>query len=215
MQGALRLRLRGTRGEAGNQAPDLTASDAELAARAVDDGDAFAALYARYVESVYRYCFHRLGERTAAEDATSLVFVRALAALPRYRERGSFRAWLFAIAHNVVIDHARRAHRSGAGREGPLADDFVDPAPSPEEVVVASLAADSLQALLAELPEDQRQVLELRLSGLASPEVARLLGRSPTAIRSLQFRAVERLRRILAGNAATDGRTAEDYHARR
>ena len=187
--------------------------EADLVARAQRDREEFAHLYREYLPQVYRYCYRGLGSREAAEDATSQIFTQALAALPRYTS-GSFRAWLFTIAHNVVTDHARRAHRSGAGREGPLADDLVDPAPSPEDVVVESLAVDSLQALLAELPEDQRHVLELRLSGLASPEVARLLGRSPTAIRSLQFRAVERLRRRLAGDVAADGRTAEDHHAR-
>ena len=213
MQGALRVRLGRTRESVADPAVEAAETDAALAARVLADREAFATLYARYVESVYRYCFHRLGDPTVAEDATSQVFVRALAALPRYRERGSFRSWLFAIAHNVVSDLLRRSRRAGVDLDGPLDEDVVDPAPSPEEAAVAALAADSLHALLTALPEDQRCVLELRLSGLSSPEVGRVLGRSPTAVRSLQFRAVERLRRLLAGEAAP-GTNAEVDDAR-
>ena len=216
MQGAIRLRFGRSRDEkAADRAGVDEASDAELAARAVADREAFAALYLRYVEPVYRYCYHRLGDHESAEDATSLVFTRALAGLPRYRERGSFRSWLFAIAHNVVTDLARRTRRTGANLSAPVPDDLIDPAPSPDDVVTAGLAADRLETALAALPDDQRRVLELRLSGLSSPEVARVLGRSPTAVRSLQFRAVERLRRLLAEDGASSGHEAEVHDGRR
>lgn len=214
MQGAIRLRFGRARGAAtADRAGEDGASDAELAARAITDREAFAALYLRYVEAVYRYCYHRLGDQASAEDATSLVFTRALAGLSHYRERGSFRSWLFAIAHNVVTDLARRSRRAGVHLAVPVPDDFVDPAPSPDELATATLAADRLEIALAALPSDQRRVLELRLSGLSSPEVARVLGRSPTAVRSLQFRAVERLRRLLAEDAA--GIEAEVHDGRR
>lgn len=78
-------------------------SDEQLAARAQHDPNAFAPLYQRYVRPIYAFCFQRLGTRELAEDATSQTFVKALAALPGYRA-GSFRAWLYTIAHNVVID---------------------------------------------------------------------------------------------------------------
>jgi RNA polymerase sigma-70 factor (ECF subfamily) len=198
MQGAIRLRRWRSPETTAEPTDEAGESDAALATCAAIDRDAFATLYSRYVESVYRYCYHRLGDQPTAEDATSQVFVRALAALPRYRERGSFRSWLFAIAHNVVTDLARSTRRAQAHVDGPLTDDVLDPSPSPEEAVLAAQDAESLQALLATLPDDQRRVLELRLSGLSSPDVGRVLGRSPTAVRSLQFRAVERLRRLLA-----------------
>jgi RNA polymerase sigma-70 factor (ECF subfamily) len=97
-----------------------------------------------------------------------------------------------------VTDLARRSRRGGVDLGAPLPIDLVDPAPSPDEAVAAALRVDRLDAALAALPADQRRVLELRLSGLSSPEVAHVLGRSPIAVRSLQFRAVERLRRLLA-----------------
>jgi DNA-directed RNA polymerase specialized sigma24 family protein len=81
--------------------------EALLVARAKEDLTAFAPLYARYLTPVYRYCYARLGDREAAEDATSQVFTRALVALPEHRG-GSFGAWLFAIALNVVANQHRR-----------------------------------------------------------------------------------------------------------
>jgi RNA polymerase sigma-70 factor (ECF subfamily) len=68
--------------------------------------EAFGALYDRYLGRVYAYCYRVLGNREAAEDANAEVFARALMALPMYRT-GSFRSWLFAIAHDVVADALR------------------------------------------------------------------------------------------------------------
>ena len=180
--------------------------DAALVAAAQADRRAFAPVYARYVDAVFRYCYHRLGDRVEAEDATSLVFTKALAALPRYRD-DAFRAWLFAIAHNVVADGFRRARPVE-----PLAAaaDLPERSDGPEDLVVAEHERRALHVLLRRLPDEQRRVMELRLSGLTSPEVARVLGRSPTAVRSLQFRAVARLRELLAaeagGEEGRDGR---------
>ena len=144
---------------------------------------------------VYGNCFRRLGTREAAEDASSLVFIKALAALPRYEERaGSFRAWLFAIAHNVVVDQVR----------GRFPDQALDaaaaaptPVPPPEEQALAADDERILRALLARLTPDQRQVVELRLAGLTDREIAQVLGRSHGAVRMSQFRAVARLRTLL------------------
>lgn len=173
--------------------------EAALIAAARMDRQAFAPLYERYVTPIYRYCYHRLGHREAAEDATSLVFTKALAALPRYRPTGSFRSWLFAIAHNTVIDLAR-----GSTPTALFADDEVVTAErSPEAAVIAGQDRDEVYRLLITLPDDQRRVMELRLSGLSSPEVAVILGRSAVAVRSLQFRAVARLRAHLTPDFTT------------
>src|SRR5688500_4971912 len=82
--------------------------DEELVERAQrGDHEAFAVLYDRYLPRVHGYCYRLLGEREAAEDATTDTFMRALTALPACRT-GSFRSWLFAIAHNVTADEWRR-----------------------------------------------------------------------------------------------------------
>ena len=75
-------------------------SDQALVERAQRNPAAFEGLYDRYLDPIYAYCHRRLGTRELAEDATSQVFVQALAALPRFRAH-SFRAWLYTIAHNA------------------------------------------------------------------------------------------------------------------
>lgn len=182
-------------GSTGLDAPGVVAplDEVDLIAAARRDRRAFAPLYRRYADAVHRYCYRRLGNRGEAEDATSLVFTKALAGLDGYRA-GSFRAWLFAIAANVVVDRlrARRPDR-------PLddADPVADAAPNPE---AAALAADDrrrLRAALAELPPEQRRVVELRLSGLSGGEIAAAVGKSRAAVDALQYRAVARLRSLL------------------
>src|SRR5215216_3517277 len=78
--------------------------DGLLVEWARQDPQAFTALYDRYFNAVYGYCLSQLGDPDAAEDASSQTFLKALAALPRYSESGQFRPWLFAIAHNAVLD---------------------------------------------------------------------------------------------------------------
>ena len=166
--------------------------DARLVALAKTDLRAFAPLYARYFDPVYRYCYRRLGHPEAAADAAAQVFAKALAALPGYREDApSFRSWLFAIAHNVIADdlRARRPVAPMAAAAHVAAAD-----PSPEEVVLTNEAGCVVRARLALLPPDQRQILELRLAGLTGPEIAAALGRSLGAVKIAQVRAFARLR---------------------
>ena len=161
-----------------------------LVALALHDRQAFAPLYDHYVGPIYRYCYQRLGNREAAEDAASLVFVKALNALPTY-QGGAFAGWLFAIAHNVVIDSLRTA-TSPQSLDAMI--DVMDTAPSPEEEALAVGDAATLRTLLQTLPEDQRQVLDLRLAGFRGAEIAAALGRSLAAVKTLQYRAMCQLR---------------------
>jgi RNA polymerase sigma-70 factor (ECF subfamily) len=173
--------------------PTRGGDEVDLIARARLDRAAFAPLYARYAPAIYRYCRSRLNGPEAAEDATSRVFAKALAALPRYRD-GSFRSWLFVIAHNEIAD-AGRARSADAPLEA--AAGVVDPGRSPEEAVLAREAARELRELLDRLPVNQRRVVELRLAGLTAPEVAAVVGRGVSAVRMDQLRAYARLREVL------------------
>lgn len=168
--------------------------EAALIAQAQADPAAFAPLYARYFDPVYRYCLRCLGDQEAAADTTAHVFAQALSALPRYRA-GSFRSWLFAIAHNAIVDAARR-RKPQASLDAAMA--VADPAATPEERALSEEDRSSLAALLARLSPDQRQVVELRLAGLNGQEIAGALGRSLTAVKSTQFRAYARLRQLIA-----------------
>ena len=175
-----------------------------LAIRAKSDRAAFGVLYDRYVERVYGYCYRRLPTPEEAEDATSQIFTRALAALPRYRDDGpSFAAWLFAIAHNVVVDElrSRRDHARGGSWGDDEAAAGVDLAAGPEERALIAEDARELRALLARLPAEQARLIELRLAGLTDKEIAFVLGRSHGAVRVAQHRAVRRLRSMLGVEA--------------
>jgi RNA polymerase sigma-70 factor (ECF subfamily) len=174
--------------------------DARVVVLAKSDPRDFAPLYARYFDPVYRYCYRRLGHPEAAADATSHVFAKALAALPGYREDApSFRSWLFAIAHNVITDDLR-ARRPVAPIEA--AAHIAATGPSPEEAVLTDEVGCTVQRLLAQLPPDQRQILELRLAGLTGPEIAAALGRSLGAVKIAQVRAFARLRATLDSASA-------------
>ncbi|HEY8477612.1 MAG TPA: sigma-70 family RNA polymerase sigma factor [Chloroflexota bacterium] len=181
-------------------------SDDRLVAAAQADPRAFAALYERYLERVYRYCYLRLGDREAAEDATSEAFLKALASLGAFHG-GVFAAWLFRIAHNVVVDRHRR-RRATASLE--VAASVPDPARTPEEHALAGDERERLRAALAALPEEQRMVLELQLAGWTGEETARLMGKSLGAVKTQRFRAVARLRELLQNDTSPHAMEAHD-----
>jgi RNA polymerase sigma factor (sigma-70 family) len=145
-----------------------------------------------------------LGSQEAAEDATSQIFSQALAALPRFQS-GSFRAWLFTIAHHVVVDEVRRT-RPASSLE--VAATLIDPAPALDDVMVRAEAGQTIAAVMSQLPPAQRQVLELRLAGLTAVEIAEVMGRSSGTIRNLQHRTLVRLRELL-GTDDGDGETRD------
>jgi RNA polymerase sigma-70 factor (ECF subfamily) len=172
--------------------PDL--GDVRAAQR---DRAAFGALYRRYIDRVYGYCFYLLGDHHDAEDATERTFLAALGAIERYRDEGaSFRAWLFRIAHNQVANTLRgRARRHAT----PL-DDVPEPMVDDDPAGLVGLAEETrrLRRALATLPEDRRQVVILRfVDGLSAREIGVVLGRSEGAVRVLQHRALRQLAQAL------------------
>lgn len=160
------------------------------------DPEAIAQLYRRYAPDIFRYLFYRLGHREAAEDLTSEVFLRALKALPRYEQRGlPFSAWLYRIAGARVADHFRRRRRHPTVQFSP---EITAGNHDPVEETTRRLTAETLQAALAQLTEDQQQVIVLRfVEGLSHAEVGQIMERSAGATRVLQYRALVALRRIL------------------
>lgn len=171
-------------------APPAEGDELLIVVRARHDRTAFAPLYERYLNDVHRYCYFRLGSREAAEDVTSLTFLKAMGSLGQYRG-GSFRAWLFTIAHRTVIDHVR-ARRPDLPLD--LAEQVVSSERSPEAAALQSDDLRQLASLLAQLPTEQRRVVEFRLAGLNDREIADVLGERHTAIRTRQSRALARLR---------------------
>jgi len=187
-----------------------TPSDAEIVQRAIQDPQAFSIVFERYHRDIYLYCLCRLGNPQDADDAASTVFMKAYSALGRFRPRSggrgvTFRSWMFAIAHSVIVDAWRKPART-VSLDSPIGTDVADrtPAPghTPEQHAIRSEEARLVLTLLNQLPERQRSVVELRLAGLTINEIAHALGMSVAATKSNQFRGYQRLRDLLEPNAA-------------
>jgi RNA polymerase sigma-70 factor, ECF subfamily len=175
------------------------------AARAGDAG-AFGQLYERYFEKVYGYLAFKVGSPAEAEDLAGQVFLRAMEALPGYRWTGvPFPAWLFRIAHNLLVDWLRRAGR----RPTVPLDDVAgfatadDPAADPERWTLERATRQELAEAVARLTPAQQQVLGLRfVAGLPTAEVARVLGRSEASVKALQHAGLRALQRRHAAGPA-------------
>jgi RNA polymerase sigma-70 factor (ECF subfamily) len=185
---------RDERGSARDGDPDR--ADVVAAQR---DRAAFDVLYRRYLERVYGYAFYQLRDHHDAEDATERTFLEALRALPEFRHEGAtFRAWLFRIAHNTIINARRSRFRR---RTEPLPEGLERIAPNADPAGLVLEADESRRVLraVAELPDDRRQVVLLRfVDGLSSREIGQVMDRSEGAARVLLHRALRDLAARLA-----------------
>lgn len=158
--------------------------------------EALAALYQTYYPKVYSYAFLHLGDVHAAEDLASEVMLKVLESLRSYRFKGlPFAAWVFRIARNKLIDLHRRRRRRG---EVSLGEALSATLANPQALAERTLERGQLQVALKYLTDEQRQVIVLKfIEGLDNASIARILDRSEGAIKSLQHRALNALRRIL------------------
>ncbi|TDB80180.1 sigma-70 family RNA polymerase sigma factor [Micromonospora sp. KC721] len=171
-----------------------------LVARAQSgDAEAFGLVYDRYVDQVFRFIYRRVLDRQAAEDLTSETFLRALRNLAAFRRPGGdFGAWITTIARNLVINYMRSHQR----RERPVAE-LHDAVPagrvsSPESAAVDTLTREALMAGIEQLNPVQRQCITLRyLRELSIEETAQVLGKTPSAVKGLQYKALKALRGLL------------------
>lgn len=179
-------------------APSLPQIDDDtLAVCAASDFDAFAELYRRFLPPVYRFVRSQTPDDATAEDLTAQVFFNALSSAATFRADGSYRSWLYRIAHNVVVSWRARRDRSIAVEEIP---DEADPSPSPASCAISKDALKEVWNKVAELPAAQREVVALRyLDDLTTEEIGRATGRSRGAVRILLHRARTRLRGSLQG----------------
>lgn len=151
---------------------------------------------------------HLIAPDGDAEDAAQEAFVKAWAALPRFRAGSPFRPWLLRIVANEARNRRRSAVRR-TGLELRVAEDRLsgDAAPSPESAVLATERKASLLAALARLRDEDREVIAARyLLDLSEAEAAEALGLPRGTVKSRLSRALERLRAALAdGDGAADG----------
>jgi RNA polymerase sigma-70 factor (ECF subfamily) len=181
--------------------PEQDISDDELI-RAVVAGDleAFGTLYERYLKPIYRYVYYRISAANDAEDLTEEIFVRAWRSLQKTgksTEIKNFKAWLYRIAHNLVVDYHRQ------NREDLLEDISEDQrsdqhGPAAEEISIRDQQHLQLEEAIRSMDHPMQQVIILRfINGLSHAETAAIIGIKEGHVRVLQYRALKKLRGLL------------------
>jgi RNA polymerase sigma-70 factor (ECF subfamily) len=169
--------------------------DNDLVVRAIArDEEAFGELYERHVVRVYRHIYYMVGSAPEAEDLTSQTFLRAWEAIDRYQMRGApFVSWLLRIAHNLGVSHLRAKRESSQ-----LHDGIVDEKgrQDPESSLQQTVEEELVREAITRLRDEQRQVIILRfIEDLDYREVAAIVGKSVAAVRVIQHRALNALRK--------------------
>lgn len=166
------------------------------------EAEAFGLIYDRYVDTVFRFVYFRVGNRQLAEDLTSDTFLRALKRIGSFTWQGrDLGAWLVTIARNLVADH----FKSGRYRLEVTTGDVLDadredrgPEGSPEAAVVEHITNVALLTAVKKLNPEQQECIVLRfLQGFSVAETARAMRKNEGAIKALQYRAVRALARLL------------------
>jgi RNA polymerase sigma-70 factor (ECF subfamily) len=171
-----------------------------LVAAARHDPTAFGVLYERYIERIYAYIYHRVGNVQDTEDLTARTFYRAIDKLNMYEDRGlPFSAWLFRIAHNLVANW----HRD-RGRRRFLSLDRLwshsQESDTPEERLEKAETHQALWDAINRLPAERRDLLLYKFSSrLSNLEIGQMMNKSEGAIKSLYFRTLSTLRKELEG----------------
>ena len=152
------------------------------------DTEAFAQLYDRYVDTIHRYVYYRVGSRQLAEDLTSETFLRALRKVETFTWQGrDFGAWLVTIARNLVADHFKSSRFRLEVTTADMVDTDDHLEESPEGEVMAAFTNAALLEAVQRLNAQQQECLVLRfLQGLSVAETAAVMGKKDGAIKALQ-----------------------------
>jgi RNA polymerase sigma-70 factor (ECF subfamily) len=156
------------------------------------------ALYAEQLPRVYNYFRYRVGHGAVAEDLTSITFEKAWRARHRYRrDLSAFTTWLLAVARNVAIDHYRQ-RRPHVSLEHAAE---VAGGATPEELAERRSDVERLAALLASLPDRERELLSLKYgAGVTNRAIAKLTGLTESNVGTLLHRTIHDLRARWGGD---------------
>jgi RNA polymerase sigma-70 factor (ECF subfamily) len=181
----------------GNQRREAV-QDALLVRAAQQDSAQFDALYARWLKPIYRYFYFRLGSIKDAEDLTSQVFLQVYRDLPHYHSRGTFSAWLFAIAHARLVDFYRKdSHK--AAREIPI-ENLEIPSGSMElsAQTVQKAEIEQVFKILNNLNENEQRLIRLRfMAELSYHEIGQVLHCKEDSARKSVAHILERVKNQL------------------
>lgn len=164
------------------------------------DSQAISQLYRNHAQMIYRFIAFRVPTTDDAEDLTSEVFTRMIEGLASYEITGvPFEAWLYRIASHRVADFYRK--RSRRKQDVELTDHLSNDEPLPEESLQRREEFKQLRAAIAFLNDEQQDVLILRfIENKNHQEVAEILGKSLSAVRTIQHRALVQLSRLLGAD---------------
>jgi RNA polymerase sigma-70 factor (ECF subfamily) len=172
----------------------------EVIAQAQDNNQfAYEHIYNRYVDMLYRYLYARCQNTTLAEEALSELWLRVVQYLPNFRipEHGvdqAFTSWLYRIARNLSIDMVRKDRLT----TDTLPETLISTDPDLDDSLLAQDDRRILKAAMDKLTVEQREVIHMRFhEDRTSAEVAVLTGRSESAVKALQHRALGALARAM------------------
>jgi len=173
-----------------NLVQDMDLDNETLVLAAKANRVAFAPLYLRYVERVYRYVYSRVGNSVESEDITAQVFEDAINSLPKYQSQGRFAGWLFTLAYRRCADYHRLPGMQS------ITDQFTsDLANDPMEQVIRRENYQHLERILFDLKEEERELLRLHFAArLTYVEMGQVLRRNTGAIKMAMSRLIQRLK---------------------
>lgn len=169
--------------------------ESEIIRKAQEDIRYFEELYQIYFPKIYAYAYRKTTNVSTAEDIVQQTFLQAIQGFNSYHHQGSFSAWVYKIAHNLIVNEYRKntpvsmesiENRSNEGENEIM------------EMVDTSIQIDNLQKCLSELPPNYKEVVELKKEGLKNGEIAEVLEKTESAIKVAFFRAVNLLRDCLS-----------------
>ncbi len=168
-----------------------------LVKRAQDgDTQAFGNIYDELVKPVYRYIFYRVAENIA-EDLTEETFLKVWQNLKKYKKtKHPFSSWVFRIAHNLVVDYYRKNHVTNE-----ISEELPDTQESnnPEHKVNIKLTQIRLKKVIRHLPDNYKEVIILKyVNDFNNKEISDTIGKSEATVRTIQFRALKKLRAMLS-----------------
>lgn len=193
-----------------------SAEESELVALAAEDKLAFGELYQRYVKRIYNYFYYRMGSHEDAEDLTARVFIRAMAHIENYDDRGvPFSAWLYRIAHNLVANW----HRDNDRHKVIPLDEFLANkilTDAPDTLTEHKEEQELLLASIRRLPEERQQLIFLKfVERMSNQEIGEMMNRTEGAIKSLYHRTLSTLHDDLTSKGISFGRVAEEVKRKR
>ncbi len=156
---------------------------------------AYAELYDRFFQKIYRFIFYRVGHKQTAEDLAEDVFVKAFGNLHTLENNATFEGWLYQIARNKVIDYYRSKKVLVPIEE---VENTLEYETNVIDIVNLDFQQKTLIKLLKELTSEQQLVIKLKFfDDLTNPEIAQLLQKEEGAIRVIQHRAITKLKSLI------------------